>query len=139
MERLIALHSNKDIPKAYHSTPIEKLVEYHNFHHDFETYDNADLLIGMCMDNRKQLHIPQNFSFIIRTGGANLKYSEFYISFALSIGKVNHLALIGHNHCGMVNLPSKKDDIIKSLTEDQGWSPFEAEKHYAEFAPKFEV
>ena len=32
----------------------------------------------------KKLDIPDNFAFIIRAGGANLRYSEFKISFAIS-------------------------------------------------------
>ena len=41
----------------------------------------------MCMDNRKHLHIPDNFAFIIRSGGANLRYSEFKVSYAIAVGR----------------------------------------------------
>ena len=34
----------------------------------------------MCMDNRKQLRLPDNFAYILRTGGGNIRYSEFKIS-----------------------------------------------------------
>ena len=36
-----------------------------NLNRTFENYSQAKLLIGMCMDNRKHLHMPDNFSFII--------------------------------------------------------------------------
>ena len=91
------------------------------------------------MDNRKHLHMPDNFSFIIRTGGANLRYSEFKVSFAISVGGVRHIALIGHNHCGMVNLISRKDQFINGLVEASGWSKEEAEEHFMHFAPMFEI
>jgi len=66
----------------------------------------------MCMDNRKHLHMPDNFAFIIRTGGANLRYSEFKVSYAIAVGGVRHIALIGHSKCGMVNLAARKEAFV---------------------------
>jgi len=91
------------------------------------------------MDNRKHLHMPDNFAFIIRSGGANLRYSEFKVSFAIAIGQVRHIALIGHTHCGMVNLVSRKEEFIKGLVETAGWSPGQAEEHFLHFAPRYEI
>jgi carbonic anhydrase len=93
----------------------------------------------MCMDNRKHLNIPDNFAFIIRAGGANLRYSGFKVSFAISVGGVRHIALIGHNHCGMVNLESKKDIFISGLVNNAGWTKEQAEEQFNENAPKFEI
>lgn len=93
----------------------------------------------MCMDNRKHLNIPDNFAFIIRSGGANLRYSGFKVSFAISVGGVKHIALIGHNHCGMVNLTSKKDTFINGLINNAGWTKEQAEEQFAEYAPMFEI
>ena len=104
MKRLIHIEKPADIPEVYLNTPIGLLLEYHNLNRDFENYSNARLLVGMCMDNRKHLHMPDNFAYIIRSGGANLRYSEFKVSFAISVGGVKHIALIGHSNCGMVNL-----------------------------------
>ncbi|TAK66512.1 MAG: carbonic anhydrase, partial [Bacteroidetes bacterium] len=55
MNRLIPVNSSKDILPAYRNSPIGLLLEYHNLslHHD--SYTKAELLIGMCMDNRKHL------------------------------------------------------------------------------------
>ena len=91
------------------------------------------------MDNRKHLHIPDNFAFIIRTGGANLRYSEFKVSYAISVGGVRHIALIGHNQCGMVDLMSRREQFIQGLVEGAGWSSRAAEEHFAHFAPVFEI
>jgi len=104
-----------DIPREYLNTPIGLLLEYHNLNREFENYSEAQLLIGMCMDNRKHLHMPDNFAFIIRSGGANLRYSEFKVSFAISVGEVKHIALIAHSNCGMVNLASKKNIFIEKF------------------------
>ena len=139
MNRLQPVDSVNDIPEIYRNTPIGLLLEYHNLNRPFQTYDTAKLLIGMCMDNRKHLHMPDNFAFIIRSGGANLRYSEFKVSFAIAIGKVCHIALIGHNHCGMVNLISRKKEFIQGLVEKAGWEQDRAEDHFEHFAPMFEI
>ena len=122
MNRLIPIISKNDILTEYKETPVGLLLEYHNLNREFELYSNAQLLVGMCMDNRKHLHMPDNFAFIIRSGGANLRYSEFKVSFAISVGEVKHIALIAHSNCSMVNLISKKTQFINKLSENGGWT-----------------
>lgn len=139
MDKLITIDSVEDILPEYRDTPIGLLLEYHNLGRPFIEYQNAKLLVGMCMDNRKHLHMPDNFSYIIRTGGANLRYSEFKVSFAISVGGVKHIALIGHNHCGMVNLISRKDQFINGLVEMAGWEREQAEDHFMGYAPMYEI
>jgi len=139
MHRIITIQNKQDIPVVYQNTPIGLLLEYHNLNRDFENYSNAQLLIGMCMDNRKHLHIPDNFAYIIRTGGANLRYSEFKVSFAIAVGGVKHIALIAHSNCGMVNLMSKKNQFITKLSENGGWTVEQAEEHFNNYAPMFEI
>lgn len=139
MNRLKPITNQNEIPPEYQNTPVGLLLEYHNLDLAYDTYSNAQLLIGMCMDNRKHLHIPDNFAFIIRAGGANLRYSEFKVSYAISVGGVQHIALIGHNHCGMVNLVQRKEAFIDGLKEKAGWSHIQAEEHFNQFAPMFEI
>ncbi|HMN50425.1 MAG TPA: carbonic anhydrase [Ignavibacteriaceae bacterium] len=139
MHRIITIQNKQDIPVVYQNTPIGLLLEYHNLNRDFENYSNAQLLIGMCMDNRKHLHIPDNFAYIIRTGGANLRYSEFKVSFAIAVGGVKHIALIAHSNCGMVNLMSKKNQFITKLSQNGGWTVEQAEEHFNNYAPMFEI
>jgi carbonic anhydrase len=139
MNRLIHIDKISDIPKEYLNTPIGQLLKYHNLNLGFISYSNAQLLVGMCMDNRKHLNIPDNFAYIIRTGGANLRYSEFKVSFAVSVGEVKHIALIAHSNCGMVNLMSKKNLFIEKLSENGGWSIEQAEEHFNNYAPMFEI
>ena len=91
------------------------------------------------MDNRKHLHIPDNFAFIIRAGGANLRNSEFKVSYAIAVGGVSCIALIGHNHCGMVNLASRKDLFIQGLMKRGGWKKKDAEEHFMNFSRIFEI
>lgn len=139
MNRLLLISCTDEIPIEYKETPIALLLEYHNLNRKFEKHDSAKMLIGMCMDNRKHLNIPDNFSFIIRTGGANLRYSEFKVSYAISIGKVKHFALIGHNNCGMVNLAARKELFVNGLVDSAGWLPEKAEEHFMNYAPLFEI
>jgi carbonic anhydrase len=139
MEKLITINSIDDILPAYRQTPLGLLLEYHNLNRPLETFDKAQLLVGMCMDNRKHLHMPDNFAFIIRSGGANLRYSEFKVSYAIAVGQVSHIALIGHNNCGMVNLISRKTEFINGLVTIAGWEKERAKEHFMHFAPMFEI
>ncbi len=139
MPKLIAVDTQDQIPKSYRNTPIGLLLEYHNLNRPFETYKKAELLVGMCMDNRKHLHMPDNFSFIIRSGGANLRYSEFKVSFAISVGGIKHIALIGHTNCSMVNIISRKKEFIENLVSMAGWDESTAEDHFNHFAPMYEI
>ncbi len=139
MERLFELANPQQIPPEWSNTPIGRLVEYQNMQRPFETYDTAQLLVGMCMDHRKHLRIPDQFAYIIRSGGADLRHSEFKVSFAIAIGGVRHIALIGHNGCGMVNLVGKRDAFINNLVEHAGWDREFAEQHFTQFAPMFEL
>jgi carbonic anhydrase len=129
----------EDIFPQYRDTPIAHLLEYHNLHYPFKTYTRAEMLVGMCMDHRKHLHIPDNFSYIIRTGGANLRYSEFKVSYAIGIGGAQAIALIGHSNCGMVNLISRREQFIEKLVEHAGVSEVQAEEQFMSFAPMFEI
>jgi carbonic anhydrase len=136
---LIPIEKEEDIFPEYRNTPIGKLLEYHNLGSPLDTYARADLLIGMCMDNRKSLRIPENFAYIIRSGGGNLRYSEFKVSYAIAIGQLSHIALIGHTNCGMVNLLERKDAFIKGRVEIAGWDEKRAEEHFMYYAPMFEI
>jgi carbonic anhydrase len=139
MNRLVAVSTVDDIYPEYRNTPIGFLLEYHNLDRPLDPYTSAQLLIGMCMDNRKHLRIPDNFAFIIRAGGANLRYSEFKVSYAIAVGGVIAIALIGHTQCGMVNLMARRDQFIQGLVDNAGWSRDWAEEHFMHFAPMFEI
>ena len=139
MNRLLPVSTPNNIPPHYQNTPIGLLLEYHNLQRLPDVYNKAALLIGMCMDNRKRLRIPDNFAYVIRAGGGNLRYSEFKVSFAIAIGGVKAIALVGHNNCGMVKVSTKKEQFIEGLVENAGWEKETAEAHFLQFAPQFEI
>ncbi len=139
MANLIAVRNTQEMPRRFVDTPIGHLLEYQNLNAPFRVCDRAELLVAMCMDNRKQLRIPENFAFIIRTGGANIRHSEFKISFAVGVGGVQWMALIAHNNCGMVNLAGRQEEFISGLVTNAGWDRPRAEEHFFQFAPMFEI
>ena len=139
MDRLIEVKSTADLPAPYRGTPISALVEYQNQIRPHDSYSSAQILVGMCMDNRKALNVPENFAYILRTGGANMRASGFKISYAISVGGVRHIAIAGHNQCGMVNLMQRKDAFIKGLIEGAGWDKEKAENHFLNLVPMFEI
>jgi carbonic anhydrase len=139
MAQLIKVSQNSDIPEIYRNTPIEKLLAYHNFNESFASYSNAEIIIGTCMDNRISLQLPGKFAYIIRTGGANMQQLIFNMSYAIAMANIQHIALIGHDQCGMSSLAEKKEPFINGLINNAGWDRSTAESHFDALAPMFEV
>jgi len=132
------VNTEKDVPLHLRGTPLEELLQYHNMGRELIPVAAPRMLIGMCMDNRKHLRIPDNFSFILRAGGANLRPAEFKVSYAIAVGGIRAIAIIGHNNCGMVNLMSRSHLFIDGLVA-AGWDRQTAEEHFFHFAPLFEI
>ena len=124
---------------SWRGTPIGDLLRFHNLGEPFATYASAALVIGMCMDNRKSLHLPDNFAYVLRAGGANFRRAEFKLSFAIAVGGARAIALIGHDQCGMVGLHRRRADFVEGLVARAGWERDEAELHFEQWAPFFEI
>ncbi|HET8798001.1 MAG TPA: carbonic anhydrase [Thermoanaerobaculia bacterium] len=139
MNRLIPIPDDASVPPQFRDTPIHRLLAWHNGFSDVEHHGTkAELLVGMCMDNRKKLRVPENYAFILRSGGANMRPSEFKVSFAVAVGGVRAIALIVHNHCGMVGLSHRRAEFVDGLV-DAGWDRENAEQHFDAYAPLFEI
>lgn len=139
MDYLEAVSKEADILPAFRGTPVADLLRYHNLGAAHREYERAELLIGMCMDNRKVLRIPDNFAYILRTGGGNLEHLEFKVSFAVAVGGVGAMCLIGHNDCGMVNLSAKRQAFVDGLVQNGGWTAEEASRHFDRHGAGFEI
>jgi carbonic anhydrase len=139
MNRIVEITATKDIFPEYKDTPIGMLLEYHNLNRFLDSYSQAQLLIGTCMDNRIHLRVPDNFAFVIRAGGANLRYSEFTVSYAVAVGNIRHIAIIAHSQCGMVNLNARKDQFVNGLAKRSNWKKHQARNHFMHLAPLFEI
>ena len=138
-ERLLPVHKEADILAAYHATPVADLLAYQNLWKRSKAYTRAELVIGMCMDHRNILRIPDNFAYILRAGGANLRRIEFKLAYAVAVGGVRMLALIGHDQCGMVGLTQKREEFVRGLVEHGGWTPEAAKDYFDQNAPIFEI
>ncbi|MFA5928168.1 MAG: carbonic anhydrase, partial [Candidatus Margulisiibacteriota bacterium] len=68
--KMLSIQKEADIPVQHRDTPIGDLLRFHNLGQPLKKYESAQLLVAMCMDNRKQLNLPEKFAYIIRTGGA---------------------------------------------------------------------
>jgi carbonic anhydrase len=136
---IIAVTKSADILEIYRDTPIAHLLEYHNLNQEFERFEKAELLVGMCMDNRKQLRLPDNFAYVLRTSGANMRHNEFRVSYAIGVGGVNHIALVAHTNCGMVKLSGKYNAFVRGMIDVAGWDEQRAKDYFFQYAPFFEI
>ena len=129
------------MPLVYHDTEIADLLAYHNLGMPYRRRrsSQANLLVGMCMDYRQRLRIPDNFAYVMRTAGANVRGLESQISFAVAVGGVRAIAIIGHDQCRMGDLSTKRDAFVSGLINDAGWERHVAEAHFKDFASRFEI
>lgn len=140
MYRTVPVVNASDILPAYRGTPIDRLLRYHNCGEAWpETGGRAQLLVGMCMDDRKDLTVPNEFAYVIRAAGGNLRDHEFDISYAIAVGGVTTIAILGHTDCGMVNVRKKRGAFIGGLVERGGWSEDAAARHFDEAVKAYEI
>jgi carbonic anhydrase len=137
VHQIISVTKPEDILPEYRDTPVGRLLEYHNLGRSTAGTTTPQLLIGMCMDSRKSLRIPNDFAFVLRTAGANMRDNEFRISYAISVGGVRTIVLIAHTDCGMARLGERREQFIRGLVDAAGWDEARAVKHFEDSAPKF--
>ena len=112
MDHLLPVTQLSDIHPTFRGTPIEDLRSFHNFDRPHDSYNTAPLVIGMCMDHRERLRLPKHFVYNLRSPGANLRSSDFHLSYAIAVGGVSAIGIIGHTQCDMVNLISRRETFI---------------------------
>jgi carbonic anhydrase len=139
MAEILPVNYPSDILPEYRDTPVGLLLEYHNLERARGSARSRQLLIGMCMDSRKTLRIPNGFAYVVRTAGANMRDNEFRISYAIAIGGVRTIALIAHTDCGMKRVAELHDEFIHGLVDHAGWEAERAERLFAEGVPKFAI
>ncbi len=137
MAQVIPVNYRDDILPEYRETPVGLLLEYHNLGRATGPVASPQLLLGMCMDSRKSLRIPNDFAFVLRTAGANMRDNEFRVSYAIAVGGVRTIALIAHTDCGMARLSERRDQFIRGLMDAAGWDEARAVRHFEDSAPKF--
>jgi len=138
--RLVPADSVADILPRYRGTPIEWLLRYHNLGEPLPASSGrAQLLVGMCMDDRKDLVIPNEFAFVLRAAGGNLRDHAFDISYAVAIGGVSAIALLAHTNCGMVGVSRKRAAFVEGLVARGGWDERRAGEHFDESVAVYEI
>jgi carbonic anhydrase len=139
VHQIISVTKREDILPEYRGTPVELLLAYHNLGLAATATPAPQLLIGMCMDSRKALRIPNDFAFVLRTAGANMRDNEFRISYAIAVGGVRTMVLLAHTDCGMARLAERREQFIRGLMDAAGWDEARAVKHFEDCAPKFGI
>lgn len=138
--QLVPVNSPDDILPVFRGTPIESLLRYHNLAEALPpSTGHAHLLVAMCMDHRKELVIPNEFAYVLRSAGGNLCDSEFEVAYAVAVGGVDTIALLAHTDCGMSHVLGKRDAFIAGLVERAGWTPENAAEHFDDYAHRYHI
>ena len=137
--RLVPFSVPEDLLPVYRGTAIEDLLAYHNLDAPPRSYETAEVVVAMCMDNRKRLRVPDRFAYVVRTAGVYLEGLEFQLSFAIGVGGAGAIALIGHDYCGMARVTALREPFVTGLVERAGWSREVAERHYEESVETFAI
>ncbi|MBX9879977.1 MAG: hypothetical protein K2Y22_16080 [Candidatus Obscuribacterales bacterium] len=136
-DRLYALDSPDKIPGHWKGTPFEGLINSHNFGMGIESTGKPQLLIATCIEFRYALPVPRMHAYVIRRASGRLIGSEFSVAYAIAKG-VRHLALIGHNDCGMTQVQPNRGAMINALVEE-GWHPDRAEEFFEYHAGRYSI
>jgi len=125
-DQLLEIRDREDIPLELRDSPIEALIMRINFGWPVPQSHKPQLLIATCIEFRFTLPIPRMHSYVIRRASGRLNGSEFTIGYCMSQG-VNHVAMIGHNDCGMTRAFQSAGKLVDSYV-NQGWSRDAAKK-----------
>ena len=140
MPKLIDVTSEADILPAYRGTPVADLLRYHCLKAPQPPRTaRPQMLIAMCIDHRKSLTIPNEFAYVIRAAGTRLLGNEFELTYAIGVGGVDTIALIGHTQCGMTRVLTQREQFIEGLVERGGISREAAAEHYDASAPGYAI
>jgi len=125
------------LPNEWRGSPIETLIAAENFGKPAEPAESPQLLIATCIEFRYALPIPRMYAYVIRRASGRLNGSEFSVAYVLSRG-VKHLALIGHNDCGMTKVAENAPAMVETLVE-QGWNRERAEEYISYHAARHSI
>jgi carbonic anhydrase len=135
--RLHLVDKPQDIPARWVGTPIEDLIAAHNFGKEIASTGDPRLLLVSCIEYRFRPEVPHSFAYVSRSAGGRLIGGEFAVSYILAKG-VRHIALIGHNDCGMTKVDALKNQLIDALV-GQDWEQSSAKQYVEENAARFKM
>ncbi len=137
-KRLRNINDREHIPSRWLETPIEQFIRAHNFDEPVKAAKSPQLLIVSCIEYRFRPEVPAKFAYVMRTAGGKISQlpgAEFALSYILANG-VRHIALVGHNDCGMTKVHEFKPKLVAALIE-QGWDPAHAGVFIEDNAERF--
>jgi carbonic anhydrase len=135
--RLKPIKTASDIPKRWLNTPIEQLIKAHNFDVPIEPATEPQLMVVTCIEFRFQPKVPHFFAYELRQASGRLMGSEFTLAYVLTKG-VKHLALIGHNDCGMTKVKQAATALERALV-GQGWPAERAHEYVTISGPRYAI
>jgi carbonic anhydrase len=140
MLSLIPVEMVDDILPRYRGTSVEHLLRYHNLGEPMPaTTGKAEVLVGMCMDHREELRVPNEFAYELRVAGGRMGGHEFEISYAVSVARVAAIVLIAHTDCGMAHVTTKRGAFVRGLVEWGGCGEEDASRLFAKHAANYEI
>jgi carbonic anhydrase len=135
--RLKPIKTRDDIPERWLGTPIEQLINAHNFDETIQPSDRPELLVATCIEFRFQPKVPSFFAYEIRRASGRVIGAEFTVAYAVAKG-VKHMALIGHNDCGMTKVAENTEAMISALVS-QEWPRECAETYVKTQGPRHAI
>ena len=119
-----------DILPAWRGTPVGELLALHNLGTGAGQYAHPQILIATCPEQQTGLRIPAGFALGVNGAAANLKRDPFKVSWAIGIGQVSAIAIVGHTGCGMVGLRERREEFVARMVAVAGWARAAAEQHF---------
>jgi carbonic anhydrase len=131
--RVTAIRDLDKVPAPWKGNPIEALIKAHNFDTEIEPSGKPELLISTCIEFRFQPKVPPFYGYVVRRAGGRVLGAEFTMAYALAKG-VKHIALIGHNDCGMCKVAENTEAMIAALI-GQEWPEADARSYVEKHGP----
>lgn len=136
-DRLLSIDDPKSIPKKWQGTPIESLILSENFGVPIGACEQPQLMIATCIEFRYALPVPRMYAYVMRRASGRLVGSEFSVAYAIARG-VRHLALIGHNDCGMTKVAENAASMADALVAE-GWNPERAKEYISYQSARYAI
>ena len=124
------VRNQTDILPAWRGSPVGELLALHNLGTGAGQYAHPQILIATCPEQQTGLRIPAGFALGVNGAAANLKRDPFKVSWAIGIGQVSAIAIVGHTGCGMVGLRERREEFVARMVAVAGWARAAAEQHF---------
>lgn len=136
---LTAVHTETDILPVWRGTPVAELLALHNLGANARQYAHPQILITNCLEQQTPLRIPAGFAISLHTAAANLKRDPFKVSWAIGIGRVSAIAVVGHTGCGLTGLRKQREEFVGRMIDTAGWERPAAEQHFDHWNDLFAI